>query len=156
MIPGAASTALRILVKLASVQASRPFTHARYAPPTNCHPLTRLSCNRARPFPRESRSDHRLIDRWFPNPVWFYPFRIGPRSLRFHDAGLASASPSNLPRALHLRWFDANQPLMSLSLPRLRSITPHWIAVTPLVGARVNLVSSAEPASADLPWRKPV
>jgi len=77
MITGAASTALRILVKLASAQASRPFTHARYALPTNCHPLTRLSCNRARPFPRESRSDHQLSTDDFPTrcALWAFPNR---------------------------------------------------------------------------------
>jgi len=150
MIPGAASTALRFLMKLASVQASRPFTHARYAPPTNCHPHTRLSCNRARPFPRESRSDHQLSTDDFPTRCAFaFPNRpeepaFSRRRPRF--SGSVQSAAGSSPTVTRC---EPTSDVLVAAAPWIR--TPHCFAVKPLVGARVNLVSSAESASTAFP-----
>jgi hypothetical protein len=122
---------LSVLMKLASVQASRPFTHARYAPPTNCHPLTRLSCNRARPFPRESRSDHQLSTDDFPTRCAFaFPNRpeepaFSRRRPRF--SGSVQSAAGSSPTVTRC---EPTSDVLVAAAPSIR--TPHCFAVKPL------------------------
>jgi hypothetical protein len=118
-------------VKPASAQASRPFTHARYAPPTNCHPQTRLSCNRARPFPRESRSDHRLSTDDFPTRcACAFPNRpeepaFSRRRPRF--GGSVQSATGSSPTVTRC------EPTSDVPVAAATSIrTPHCLAVKPL------------------------
>jgi len=130
----------RFLEELPSAQASRPFTHGRYALPTNCHPHTRLSCNRARPFPRESRSDHRLSTDGFPTRCAFaFPNRpeepaFSRRWPRF--GGSVQSAAGSSPAVTRC---EPTSDVFVAAAPSTR--TPHWIAVTPLVGARANRVA---------------
>lgn len=138
------------LEKLPSAQASRPFTHGRYAPPTNCHPLTRLSCTRARPFPRESRSDHRLSTDDFPTrcafafPSWPEEPAFSRRWPRF--SGSVQSAAGSSPAVTRC---EPTSGVPVAAAPSTQS--PHWFAVSPLVGSRLLRVSSAESASASAP-----
>jgi len=131
MIPDAASTALRILMKLASVQASRPFTHARYAPPTNCHPHTRLSCNRARSFPRESRSDHQLSTDDFPTRCAFaFPNRPEEPAFSRRRPRFSGSVQSAVGSSPTVTRCEPTSDILVAAAPSIR--TPHCFAVKPL------------------------
>jgi hypothetical protein len=58
-----ASTTIEFLEELASARASRPFAHARCAPPTTAIHTLEISCTRVRSFPTRSRLDCRASTR---------------------------------------------------------------------------------------------